>query len=770
MTIDAPTASTTSRTRALALLLGLALLAGPASRAAAQTGTSGGPPAPPNARDPDFRSATWPAPTEEDWAKPVLIPFQRSWEDARRVSEETGKPILVCINMDGEIASEHYAGVRYRQPEIARLYEPYVCVIASTYRHTDRDYDEQGQRVICPRFGSVTCGEHIAIEPGLHEKYMDGRRIAPRHIGVDLEGRELYDVMLVWDTDTVFRTIVEGVQDWPESEPLVRGDRSPEERVASPDLADRQAVEAAYRAGPRELRQRLIQAAAAQGERAPVDLLRLAVFGNDLDLARQAREALTRATGPGAVALLAEALRQPLGAVEREALVAALERLSADSPKAATLARVHRGLDASSSVVDLAGWATALDGAPASGDGAGAERPHAATLERQEQLLAEGSADDLLLLAESFLSHAYETWNDDPKYARLVFQDALDTALRAEALGAYGWRPNGVVAVAAHYLDDPEQAARRAETAVRAGLPMDAPGWNAMAVVALFAGARQEAIRQAVAEQRSWPSEWLTDIHAACTVLARHPHGTVDQLLAYHDFLDWLGARGQASRVLDVALERFPSSWDVHARLRGRILRERGADDLEPTYEGLLAADDPAPDLSWFAGHASRVTAEFHRRQGNPGAARAAYRRAIAHWERDAAANPATAEQAAAAITMALGGLARLSYEAGEDEQAVDELLAAFARHEPAANDLDGMNFSAVDTAKLVHSRLLRDHRDALADRLGAALQALDPALLELPYFEDVGDAPSGVQRGQGRPPGRGRRRGQGPAPGGGDG
>ncbi len=74
------------------------------------------------------REQMWPAPTAEDWAKPVLITFQRTWDDAVAVSKETGKPILICINMDGEIASEHYAGVRYRQPEIAELYEPYVCV------------------------------------------------------------------------------------------------------------------------------------------------------------------------------------------------------------------------------------------------------------------------------------------------------------------------------------------------------------------------------------------------------------------------------------------------------------------------------------------------------------------------------------------------------------------------------------------------------------------------------------------------------------------
>jgi len=60
--------------------------------------------------------------------------------------------------MDGEIASEHYAGIRYRNPDIAALYEPYVCVIASVYRHTPRDYDEQGSLYLLIR---------IPNDPGL---------------------------------------------------------------------------------------------------------------------------------------------------------------------------------------------------------------------------------------------------------------------------------------------------------------------------------------------------------------------------------------------------------------------------------------------------------------------------------------------------------------------------------------------------------------------------------------------------------------------------
>lgn len=178
------------------------------------------------------REAMWPAPTAEDWSKPCLIQWQRTYEDAVAVSDATGKPILVCVNMDGEIASEHYAGIRYRQPEITRLYEPYICVIASVYRHNPRDYDLEGNRMECPRFGTVTCGEHIAIEPGLFDKFMDDKRIAPRHIGVELDGAEVYDVYYAWDTDSVFSTIEKGITEREMTPPtVIKGDRPIVERV-----------------------------------------------------------------------------------------------------------------------------------------------------------------------------------------------------------------------------------------------------------------------------------------------------------------------------------------------------------------------------------------------------------------------------------------------------------------------------------------------------------------------------------------------------------
>ncbi|MHC4162620.1 MAG: hypothetical protein ACYSUM_10865, partial [Planctomycetota bacterium] len=324
-----------------ALLISLALMA---SAAAAQGDREG---------QGLTREQMWPAPTAEDWRKPCLITWQRTWEDAVAVSRETGKPILVCINMDGEIASEHYAGVRYRQPEIAALYEPYVTVIASVYRHNPRDHDDSGRRIPCPRFGGVTCAEHIWIEPIIYEKLCDGQRVAPRHITVDLAGQEVSDVFYTDDTASVFDSVREGRAKLPPAKPpIVRGDRPILERVASRHVADRGAVENAYRKGDPELRRSLLEATLKHNDTAQIDLLRLAIFGLDADLSRAARRALAEVKTVDAAELVSDALQVPMDGEERDALIATLKRLGEGSVRAQWLAGVHQGLAGESSAVD----------------------------------------------------------------------------------------------------------------------------------------------------------------------------------------------------------------------------------------------------------------------------------------------------------------------------------------------------------------------------------------------------------------------------------
>ncbi len=688
------------------------------------------------------REMMWPAPSADDWTKPCLIQWQRSYEDALAVCRETGRPLLVCVNMDGEIASEHYAGVRYREPAIARLYEPYVCVIASVYRHNPRDYDEEGRRILCPRFGSVTCGEHIAIEPGLHDKYMDGQRVAPRHIGVETrgveqDGKEMYDVFYAWDTDTIFNSLRDGVAHREAGGPtIVRGDRPIVERVASRDLHDRMAVEKAYQQGDHELRRALLDAARAHPEAAPAELLRLAIFGFDVDLSRDARRALAESTSADAVAVIGEALRVPMEPAEHDALVAALSRLGEASPRARTLAVVYQGLSSHGGALDAAAWSQAL---AAAGDAAPAVDRAAfdGRLADQDRLLGSSDPQCRVELAEAFLDAALRP-ESDPKSARLFLMDAQKTALDAEQIGAKGWRVNATLALAASRLGDDETARTRAEVAV-GDAPVDPQGAAAAAVLELFARARGRDIGRALRERRSWPPSWFTDLHGAYTLLLHHPFGTDGHAASHYDVLKWIGVSGEAAHFLDEGLARFPASAPLHDRLRARLLEERGPAGLEAAYDTLLRERGESADLQGFAGYASLVAAEFHRRAAAPIDALAAYDRAAAHYERAIAADATTRATADHFIAMAHAGRARVASERQQRDHAVAELLAAFERRPDAAATPDGLGITAVATAKVVLKQLADLKQRDLAARLQAALDRLDPALLELPDYERIG-------------------------------
>jgi hypothetical protein len=682
----------------------------------------------------------WPAPTDADWAKPVLITWQRSWEDAVAVAKETGRAILVCINMDGEIASEHYAGVRYRQPEIAALYEPYVCVIASVYRHNARDFDDQGQRIPCPRFGGVTCGEHIAIEPGIFERFCDGQRVAPRHIMVELDAsaagmREVYDVYYRNDTASVFGDIKKGIDERPPAPaPKVRGDRPVVERVASRHVEDRQAVEKAYAGGDAAQRKALLEAAARHPDAAQLDLLRLAVFGLDPALSKSAREALTQTKDAGAAPLVAEALSVPLEAGERDKLIGTLKRLGETSVLARWLAVVHQGLDGKAPPVDPAGWADGKPPAytPAYEVGSLPQhleaKVHAARTSQDPVAQLEVSEAALQLALE-----APSTYAADPRRARLVeralLNDALQAAREAERLGAQGWRLEAAATLAAYYAGDLDAAYQRAERAMKV-LPAGDGTWSSMALLTVFAESRWKAIKKATKEKLDFPPEWLTDVHAAYAVLLKHPLGTEDQVLWHHDLMDWLGAGQQSERILTEGLKRWDASAALHARLRAHVLRTKGAHALEPVYDALRKGPDATPTMDAYAGLASTAVAEQYRRLRRPELALEAYQRAMAHWEEAAKGDVRHAETARAAVALARAARARVLYQQGRDPEALEEMLAAFQGAPEAAGTRDGMGITPGETAQMLYARLKTGGQAEAAQRLEAALRAIDPELL----------------------------------------
>ena len=100
-------------------------------------------------------------------AEPPRVEWQRNIEDALAAQQATGLPLLVVANMDGETFNDRFALSVYRDPAFIAATRGWICVIGSTDRHNERDYDASGQRIECPRFPGCTCSEHIQIEPEL---------------------------------------------------------------------------------------------------------------------------------------------------------------------------------------------------------------------------------------------------------------------------------------------------------------------------------------------------------------------------------------------------------------------------------------------------------------------------------------------------------------------------------------------------------------------------------------------------------------------------
>lgn len=147
------------------------------------------------------------------------IAWERDLDEALARSAAERRPLFVAVNMDGESACERIVRETYRDPAFVALTRRAVCVVASAFRHSPRDVDDDGRRIPCPRLGRVTCGEHIALEPILFDRFLGGERIAPRHALVTPEGRKRFDLFLQFDLGVVDRTLARELAPWPEPSP-----------------------------------------------------------------------------------------------------------------------------------------------------------------------------------------------------------------------------------------------------------------------------------------------------------------------------------------------------------------------------------------------------------------------------------------------------------------------------------------------------------------------------------------------------------------------
>jgi hypothetical protein len=483
------------------------------------------------------------------------ILWQRNLEDALALSKESGAPLLVALNMDGESASERITKENYRDPEFVALTRHFVCVIGSVFRHNLRDYDEQGRRIPCPRLGAVTCGEHIALEPLLFEKYLGGERIAPRHALILPDGTKKFDEFLLYDLRDLYRIFASA------------------RPAGDPGLLDRNLARPAQEGSPPELtpqyvaflRQRLL----------PGDLDTLARVDDSKEthtLLRAAKALAGSAAGPwpladvlqrsralvGAPAISDERAPVQLADLERE-LELADEAVQKDAQSADARARFGR--------VSLALARARIE--------AGFTRDVPLMLQdaaRWLDLAADGKPQDVPLALER---------------AEVSYRIADFAAEERHALEAFEW--SGAAQAA-----EPSREQREALRWVG-----DSAARNATARSGGAEADEVEAIRRgAYALQR----------------VALTPAAGENDWLALASFHGLLGLRNSEREYLRAGVLRLPESQALRAALSEACWRGGELEPLTRTAEEAVTLHETSAAAQWYLGVAWVLRAEWARR------------------------------------------------------------------------------------------------------------------------------------------------------------
>lgn len=664
---------------------------------------------------------------EEQRLLPPLAPFQRSLADALLLVERTGRPLLVCVNMDGENASEELAWYRYRDPAFTDLMHGFVCVLASPDRRQSKDHDDRGQRLPDERFGRVVDQEHIDIEPALYARYFSGTRAAPRHVGVSPDGEILFDIFLVQDLDVIDAALEEhGVR---------AGDRPrPAEELALDELLDspehtRRAHLESYFVGADVTRRLQLVRTALEPGRAVIhpELVRLALFDPD---ARVRTECVAQvAARPGAVpsdlVLRALSLFEP-GSDEHVAILAGLRRFvqvrtAAVPPSGSGLDRgwaaralaVREGVERDSLVVDPQRVAARLAVAPATVDGTGSAADlelAIAALKQVEQALDRQPEDAELLAwyAAACLrcGRATLAGGGSPLF---FFQDAKSYAERAGEAGL------GLLAWAAWLTSDFETAESAAERALPA-LVDRAEQSLTLEVLRVFARTRTTTIYDAIGSDDVPQPEHVADVVAAHRAIANYSTATTADALQRISFLGALDLWRAQSEVVEAAVRRDPSSSELHAWLRSIALRDSGSLGLTEAYQRLVANLDGASVARWYHGVGELFAAEHAVRARDTAGALRAYETCVRVFDAAVASEANYSGSASHYAALALAGMARVLTGEGRDTEAVVALEQAFERATvaPASlNSRDGLGATPREVVALVRGALEEAGADA---------------------------------------------------------
>jgi hypothetical protein len=645
------------------------------------------------------------------------IHWQRSLADALHVQKETGLPLLVVVNMDGEVFNDRFASTTYKDPAFVESTRGYVCVVASPDRHTERDYDALGNRIECPRFGGCTCAEHIVIEPELFQRFFGGKRNAPRHVGVSPDGKILFDRYL----DASMQTAIDAIQKH-RGAPKQLPDpatSSVGELLRRRDALARAAIEARYRTSDDAARRSLLEAAATASNE-PIDLLRMGLRDKNGDLAGLAALAIAKTAGADALIDIEDALARITDPAIRQALVRQLEELGKTSPEARRLAS-HYARNEAAALPEP--WGKAWRPAFAATDRQAIEQ----ALDRAERdfTAAPTDASARLRLAIGQAALGVLIANGEGRGADLWLADAQQHAqqIADEALAV---EQQAVLAVAAWYLGDADAARRAMAAAMAKPSPREPDAWLAAAFLDVSAQlTAQAAFARAEADATA---SLAIELERAMLLLDRlEQHGLVFEKgpLAAIALLEFAGLRREAQVRLARLADRFPGSMAVHDRFRTRLLVDLGPELMTHEYARFVtrAKDGDKAVAQWFAGYAALVAGDQLTKDGQQVAAANAYGDAQERLLQAGAGNPDYDDTARHYAVLALAGRASIRAQRGEHAPAVEDLLRAAELRPESLDATDGLERKPRAIAGRVARELRSAGRGDLADRLQPMLE-----------------------------------------------
>ena len=646
------------------------------------------------------------------------VEWQRTLADALAVQQATGRPLLICVNTDGEQFCDRFASETYVDAAFVATTRGWVCVVASPDRHNESDYDGLGRRIECPRFPGCTCGEHIAIEPDLYSRWFKNQRYAPRHVGVGTDGKVLFDHFLDRSMQDAIAD-VEKHKGPADDKPLPTATAA---LLVRRDAASRRAAEAAYRRGDAAARKSLL-AQASKVDSEPLGVIRMGLREPDAALFAAAVAALCAHPTAEAGIDLQDALARCTDA-QAQALLAAAEKVAkTDSAMARFL--VHRRA-ALRGLQRAAALRPAAAAAPEHAAGDDQRTVLEQALDRAERAAHERPKDthaaiDLAIANVEFA--LYLLPSHDPNTA-LWFEDARRAAVRAAASAVPAERAAaaGIQAIALRQAGNDADAQRCAAQALAAieqqGKAVDlSPAWVAELLRTAARSAAGTAYQSGTDAKATAPDA-VADAAFAFALLAGAPQATDADQQQAGQLLAWAGARQQAQETLRAGVRRFPGSRELHDELRRRLVADRGADGLRAAYAEIAKDARDSATALWFAGYADLVAAELLVGDQQRDDAIAAYTTAIERLRQSAAANADFADSANHFAVLALAGRALERHLRGDGQGAVDDLLAALALRPASMTEKDGRGRVPDAILRRIARELREQGKTELAARL----------------------------------------------------